>query len=145
MPHVEVIARMDVDADTLWQEVGSFQGIGRWHPTLARVEGHGEDPGSFRTAEASDGSKQIERLQEIDPQRHFYRYTMVSTPMPVTDYAAEFRVRPEDEHFCKVFWTADFHVNSGNEAEVAGMIRAFFDAGLQSLQRKHPARKSPAA
>ena len=130
MAHVEVSARINVNPDTLWQEVGLFQGVGRWHPMLVTVEGHGETPGAVRTAHGADGSKQVEQLEEIDPQQHRYRYRMLSSAMPVRDYVAEFRVSPEDKHSCTVVWTADFQVNSGNEAEVEGRYLFFREARI---------------
>lgn len=34
MPHVEASTDVPVDVDTLWRQVGSFQGVGDWHPML---------------------------------------------------------------------------------------------------------------
>jgi hypothetical protein len=135
MSHVEVSARISMDADRLWQEVGSFQGVGSWHPMLARVEGQGEEPGAIRTAETPDGQKSVERLQHIDRNGHFYRYVILSSPMPVKDYVAELRVRSEDGSASTILWSSDSQVTSEDE-EVVGMVREFFNAGVQNLKRK---------
>jgi hypothetical protein len=46
MPRAEATTRIATDAAMLWREIGSFQGVGEWHPMLERVEGQGEQPGS---------------------------------------------------------------------------------------------------
>jgi hypothetical protein len=103
----------------------------------AKVEGEGEQPGTIRTAETPDGQKQGERLQEIDPKDHFYRYVMLSTPIAVKDYSGEFRVHDDGKGSSTVSWSNTFQVTSGNEGEVAGMIREFLNAGVQSMKKKY--------
>lgn len=63
MAHVEATAHISVDADTLWRRFGSFQGVGDWHPMLAKVEGNGEQRGAVRKAQSRDGQEQLEILQ----------------------------------------------------------------------------------
>jgi Polyketide cyclase / dehydrase and lipid transport len=137
MPHVESTARIPVEADTLWVEVGSFQSIGAWHPMLASVRGKGEQPGALRTAKSQDGQEQVERLEAVDPAQYFYRYAMVSSPMPVSGYVGELRVRNNNDGTSTVLWTSDFTVNSGDEMQTAGMVRDFFAAGLENLKKKY--------
>jgi Polyketide cyclase / dehydrase and lipid transport len=137
MPHIEVSARINLDADTLWHEVGSFQAVGRWHPMLAKVEGSGEQPGALRTAHTPDGQKQVEQLQELDSAHHFYRYVMLSSPLPISGYISEFRVEDNDEHTSTVLWTSDFVARPEDEAKMVGTVREFLTAGVQSLKKKY--------
>lgn len=137
MPHVQSTAQIPVEADTLWREVGSFQGVGAWHPMLASVRGKGEQPGALRTAKSQDGQEQVERLEQIDPAQHFYRYAVVSSPMPVSGYVGEFRVRNNNDANSTVLWTSDFMVNAGDEMQTAGMVRDFSAADLENLKKKY--------
>lgn len=104
MPYVEVTVTIPRDADSLWREIGSFQGVGDWHPLLARVDGEGEQPGALRTAETGEGQQQVERLQATEPRA--YRYAMESTPLPVTDYVANLRVQGAGADTSRVVWIA---------------------------------------
>jgi hypothetical protein len=137
MPHIEVSTRINKDADVLWREVGSFQGVGSWHPELAKVEGDGEQPGAIRVAETSTGQRRVERLQSVDPRRHSYRYVMESSPMPVEDYVGEFQIRDEGDGSSTVIWSNDFQVTSGGVRPVARSIRDFLNAGIQNLKKKY--------
>lgn len=137
MPHVEATAAIGRDAQSLWQEVGSFQGVGEWHPMLEGVEGHGEQPGSTRTAQTGDGQRQVERLKEIAPAQHRYRYEMVSSPMPVKDYVGEFAIHDNDARHSTVVWTADFDATSSDPDEVTAVVRQFLTTGVESLQKRY--------
>jgi polyketide cyclase/dehydrase/lipid transport protein len=137
MPHVEATVAINRDADSLWKEIGSFQGVGEWHPMLAAVEGQGEEPGSTRTAVTQDGQRQVERLQQIVPVQHRYRYQMVSTPMPVSDYVGEFVIHGDDAGQSTLVWTADFDVISSDQIQVTGMVREFLTAGVDSVQKRY--------
>jgi mxaD protein len=66
----------------------AFGAIGTWHPLLEKVESEGEHEGSRRTAKAKDGSRQVERLQELKPNERRYRYSIESTAMPIKNYVA---------------------------------------------------------
>jgi hypothetical protein len=137
MAHVEQLADLPVDPDVLWGEIGSFQGIGQWHPLLTSVEGQGERPGAVRSATGTDGSTQVERLGEVDAERRRYRYVMESSAMPVRDYQAEFQVQASSDGTSTIRWTGDFQVTAGDPDEVIEMVRGFFVTGLQSLAYRY--------
>ena len=137
MAHVEVIAKVPVKADALWQEIGSFQGVAHWHPMLEKVEGEGEQPGAIRIPESKDGHKQIERLREISLVRHFMRYEIVSSPMPIKNYVAELRVADNGDGSSTVVWGGDFLVTSVDEIQTVEAIQGFLAAGLENLQKKY--------
>lgn len=137
MHHVEQTAEVATSADTLWQTVRTFQGVADWHPMLAEVRGDGEEPGAIRTAVGEDGSEQVERLQEIDPNHRRYRYTMESSAMPVRDYRAELQVQATNETTSTVRWAADFETTAADADETVEMVRQFLASGVQSLQERY--------
>ena len=89
-----------------------------------------------RTRAIEDGSVQVERLVEERPDDRAYCYEMVSTGMPVENYAAELRVEDMDGRTSRVRWHAAFEVTSGDEASVVAGIRAFLRAGLENLANR---------
>jgi hypothetical protein len=42
MTRIVETAKIAEDADALWNDVGKFGAVGRWHTMLARVENDGE-------------------------------------------------------------------------------------------------------
>jgi mxaD protein len=104
---------------------------------LARVEGQGEQPGAVRTARTRGGQEQVERLEEIHPSERSYRYTIVSTPMPLKNYAGEFRVDDNHDGTSTVVWKSDFEVNPNDKAKTVAMVQGFLDAGLESVRKQY--------
>lgn len=136
MARAEATARVATGSAALWQEIGSFQGVGEWHPMLDRVEGEGEQPGALRTA-YSAGGEQVERLREVDADQHWHRYTMESSPLPVANYTAELRVVDAGDASSRVRWIADFDVASGSDEDAVSMVQGFLEAGVAALADRH--------
>lgn len=136
MAHVEASAHVRMEPDALWRRVGSFQGVGEWHPLLAKVEGRGEQPGSVRKAMTHNGQEQVERLLEISPSHHFYRYAMVSSPMPLRSYVGDLRVRENQDGTSTVLWTSDF-VATQDDGATEATIRGFLEAGMEGLRERY--------
>lgn len=137
MPHVQATARLPVDADTLWRRIGSFQRVD-WHPMLEKVEGEGEEPGAIRTPVSRDGhQQQREKLLEMNPREHFYRYAIVSTPMAAKNWVCEFRVVDNRDGTSTVVWMDDFDVEPNQEKEAVANIQGFLDAGVETLRKQY--------
>jgi hypothetical protein len=137
MTRVKASEEFPADAEALWQEIGSFQGVGNWHPLLASVSGFGESPGSVRNVTSRDGQKQIERLREVNPAEHYYRYDVISTKMPVAQYKGELRIQDSGDRTSRVVWSSAFRVKSGDEAKTAEMVRQFLQTGLENLKSRY--------
>ena len=74
MPKVTMSTPVAMNADALWQAIGSFAAIGQWHPMMEKVESQGEQQGSLRTLQMIGGAKLVERLEEVSPTERLYRY-----------------------------------------------------------------------
>jgi hypothetical protein len=144
MPQVQVFADVHRSAESMWQELGAFQGIARWHPMLKNAYGEGEEPGATRSLEALDGRRWEERLTEVDPVQRFYRYEVVSTDLPIADFAGEFRVREGRPHRCTVVWTAHFTVTEDGDKDVSDAVREFFRAGARAIEDRYALRPNSA-
>jgi mxaD protein len=105
MAELKETAHIDMAPDDLWQKIGSFDAVGKWHPMLAKV-------GALRHVEGKDGSKQVERLEAFDPTARSYRYAIEETAMPVDNYTAQFHVDAEEKGGSTVMWSARFNVSS---------------------------------
>jgi hypothetical protein len=140
MPQVQVFADVRRSADSMWRDLGSFQGIARWHPMLQSAVGQGEDPGATRILEALDGQKWTERLTAMEPSQRLYRYEVASTDLPIADFRGEFFVRDGGPHKCTVVWTALFTVTASDEKAISDTVREFFRAGVRAIENKYAVR-----
>jgi hypothetical protein len=140
MSQVQAFATVHRSADSMWRELGSFQGLARWHPMVKATSGEGEEPGATRSVQTRDGVTWVERLHEVDSDQRLYRYEVTSKDMPVTDFRGEFRIREDEPKKCTVVWTAQFSVTSGDEKTVSDTVREFFRAGVRSIEQQYAAR-----
>jgi len=62
--------------EEVWSAIGQFGSA--WHPLVARVAVAGTGVGQLRVLENVDGTKLVERLDEVDQARRLYRYTNVA-------------------------------------------------------------------
>ena len=135
MPKVTMSTPVAMNADALWQASGSFAAIGDWHPMIEKVESDGEQKGSTRTLQLAGGAKLVERLQEVSPTERLYRYSIESSPLPISNYVSEIRVKDNGDGSSTVEWSSDFNVNTSNEGDVVKTIQEVYRAGLDNLTK----------
>ncbi|MBW3584157.1 MAG: SRPBCC family protein [Euryarchaeota archaeon] len=112
----------------LWKRMGGWGTIHDWHPAVASTEVSAD--GSLRTLTLADGATLVERLMGQD--EHSYSYAFVEAPLPVKDYRATIRVRP-DEAGSMVEWEGTFSAAGISDPEAVALIEGIYQAGLDAL------------
>jgi mxaD protein len=135
MPKVTMSTPVAMNADALWQAMGSFAAIGNWHPMMEKVESEGEKKGSMRTLQLIGGAKLVERLEEVSPTERLYRYSIIESPLPISNYFSEIRVKDNGDGTSMVEWSSDFDVNTGNETDVVKTVQEVYQAGLDNITK----------
>ena len=135
MPKVTMSTPVAMNADALWQAMGSFAAIGNWHPMMEKVESEGEKKGSMRTLQLIGGAKLVERLEEVSPTERLYRYSIIESPLPISNYFSEIRVKDNGDGTSLVEWSSDFDVNTGNETDVVKTVQEVYQAGLDNITK----------
>ena len=135
MPKVTMSTPVAMNADALWQAMGSFAAIGNWHPMMEKVESEGEKKGSMRTLQLIGGAKLVERLEEVSPNERLYRYSIIESPLPISNYFSEIRVKDNGDGTSTVEWSSDFDVNTGNETDVVKTVQEVYQAGLDNITK----------
>jgi mxaD protein len=145
MQIVKEAAEIGIDADTLWNEVGDFGSLARWHPHLSSVTVTDEPAGRLRLWLLKTGGEQRERLRAADTSRA-YRYGIERTSLPIRDGSAEFRVEPIDAHASRLVWEARFTPEDAGDRGTVEAIRYFLHEGATSIQARYPpyAEREPA-
>ena len=139
MLHITESVDIPASAQRLWNEIGGFDRVGDWHPWLERLETRAGERGSIRIADGKDGSRQIERLTNLDPQRHSYEYTIQRSSMPVCQYRGQFRVEPAGPAGSRVIWSARFELTDAGDGRTIEAVRHFLHAGMESLRARYGA------
>jgi hypothetical protein len=127
-------------ADEVWQVVGDFNGLPRWHPSVEASVLEQAAGGVGRRVTNVGGTaarrELTERLVYFDAAAREYAYTIIAGPAPFVDYVGRFRVEPDGRERCTFRFTARFRAAPGkSDAEATERIETFYRAGLANLQK----------
>ena len=95
MAKVSSETHLDVSAEKVWELIGQFNALPSWHPAVENSEL--EEGGHVRRLSLVGGGTIVERLEKIDDESFLYRYSIIDSPLPVSDYVSELRVRGRNE------------------------------------------------
>jgi hypothetical protein len=142
MPRVYISSVIDAPVARVWEKVRDFNGLPRWLPAVreSRIE-NGEPSdrvGCVRDFRLQNGDRLREQLLGLSDYDYFCTYSILESPMPLTNYIATLRLTPitdGDRAFAE--WTADFDCAPEVVDElVAGIGQNVFLAGFQALKRQ---------
>lgn len=142
MARVYISSVIDVPAAKVWERVRDFNGLPRWHPSIrdSRIE-NGEPAdkvGCIRDFHLQNGERIREQLLGLSDYDMFCTYSILDSPMPLTNYVATLRLTPiTDGDKCFAEWSAEFECDD-TEAEglVDGIGGGVFQAGFSALKRQ---------
>ena len=141
MPRVYVSSVIDAPAARVWERVRDFNALPRWHPRIrdSRIE-NGEPSdrvGCIRDFHLQNGDRIREKLLGLSDYDMFCTYSILESPMPLTDYIATIRLTPvTDGNRTFAEWTAEFECDdAAAEGLVNGIGTDVFLAGFAALQR----------
>lgn len=142
MARVYVSSVIDAPVARVWEKVRDFNALPRWVPAVreSRIE-NGEPAdrvGCVRDFRLQNGDRLREQLLGLSDYEYFCTYSILESPMPLTNYVATLRFTPitdGDRSFAE--WTAEFDC----AAEVADDLvtnigQNVFLAGFQALKRQ---------
>jgi hypothetical protein len=117
-------------AGATWKKIGDFCGIATWHPAVAKCElSHGN---KIRTLTLNGGGTIVERLLKWNNKTYSYTYTIVSSPLPVSNYISTIKVIP-DGLVSEVVWTGKYKAKGKSDADAKTVIDGIYKAGLDKL------------
>lgn len=142
MARVYISSVIDVPAAKVWERVRDFNGLPRWHPSIrdSRIE-NGEPAdkvGCIRDFHLQNGERIREQLLGLSDYDMFCTYSILESPMPLTDYVATLRLTPiTDGDKCFAEWSAEFECDDAEaEGLVGGIGDGVFQAGFSALKRQ---------
>jgi hypothetical protein len=92
---------------------------------------------SVSSVETRDGKEIVERLEEIDSVRRFYRYTLVAG-IPASHYTGTIEITPKGSG-CVAEWRVQFLANNQPDIVVRTMVSTLLKTGFASLKLRFTA------
>ncbi len=142
MARVYISSVIDAPVAKVWEKVRDFNALPRWLPAVreSRIE-NGEPSdrvGCVRDFRLQNGDRLREQLLGLSDYEYFCTYSILESPMPVTNYVATLRFTPitdGDRSFAE--WTAEFDcAPDAADGLVANIGQNVFLAGFLALKRQ---------
>lgn len=136
MPQVKVVSTVRASAPRIWDVIGDFNAMPKWHPAIAGSTLEEKGGATLRRLTLGDGATIVEQLAEKNDAERFYSYSIVEAPLPIADYRSTIAIRPAaDAASSTVEWIGSFRVTSGPETDMEQVVQGIYTAGLDNLKR----------
>ena len=136
MASVSMSTTLPVPARTVWDAIGGFNSLAKWHPAVAKSEEEKEGTATVRRLTLHGGGTIVERLDAKDDRQRTYTYSILEGPLPVAGYTAKLHVaETNDGRSCTVEWSSAFEPSGASEPEAVKVIRGIYEAGFDSLRK----------
>jgi hypothetical protein len=134
MAQVHEEAELGASVEEVWKLVGDFGGL--LEALGVPVELAGEGIG--QTRKISLGSEPtVERLEERDEEAKRLVYSIVTGPLPVTNYVSTMQLVPAGEGRTMLTWSSTFEPAPGISAEDATRLASgIYKGGIGGLQAR---------
>jgi len=132
-------AIIEAPVERVWGLIRDFDSLPAWHPAIASSEieygAPGDRVGVVRRFRLSDGGLLREQLLSLDDAEHSFTYSILMSPMAVSNYVAGVRLLPVTEAGGTfIEWWAEFDVTDGREEHWLDEIGDnVFVVGFESL------------
>ena len=141
MARVYVSSVIASPAEKVWERVRDFNALPKWHPRIrdSRIEDAlpSDKIGCIRNFNLQNGDTIREQLLGLSDYDMFCTYSIIESPMPLSDYVATLRLTPvTDGPRCFIEWSAEFECDPDAEAGlVQGIGSDVFQTGFDALKR----------
>jgi hypothetical protein len=141
MAHVYVSSVISAPAAKVWARVRDFNGLPNWHPAIAESRIENGEPadkvGCVRNFSLRNGDRLREQLLALSDFDTYCTYSILDSPMPLTNYVATLRLTPiTDQDRTFIEWSADFDCAPAVENDlVTGIGGNVFQGGFDALKR----------
>ena len=142
MARVYASSVINASAARVWARVRDFNGLSNWHPAIAESRIENGEPadkvGCIRNFSLRNGDRLREQLLGLSDYDMFCTYSILESPMPLTNYVATLRLTPiTDQDRTFVEWSAEFDCAPDKEQElVSGIGANVFQAAIDDIRRK---------
>jgi len=141
MARVYTSSVINASAARVWARVRDFNGLSNWHPAIAESRIENGEPadkvGCIRNFSLRNGDRLREQLLGLSDFDMFCTYSILDSPMPLTNYVATLRLTPiTDQDRTFIEWSADFDCAPDREGELLSNIGGgVFQGGFDALKR----------
>jgi mxaD protein len=126
-----------------WNSFKKFDSIHEWHPATEGTKllvGQNGKPLAVREFQLKGGPGfVISELLAYDEARRWFKYRIIKTNLPLSNYVAEMQVKPGPGSGSTVYWSSTFQrpqevaKPAENDAATTQLVQGVFKAGLDNI------------
>lgn len=136
MTTVSMSTALYVPITVAWNIIGNFNGLPAFVPVVIHSKTEGTGAGAVRTLTLRDGSQVKEKLEEISVGAPWkLSYSIVSSPLPVTDYHATMELSELGTNGCMLTWSGSFVPYMVKESVAYEVIQDIYHMGFEGLSK----------
>ena len=134
---LDVSEKLDtaLSADAIWQKIGDFCGIAKWHPAVKNCTLSQKDGVSLRLLDLGGGATVLEKLVSRDDAKRTYTYDIVEGVLPVANYTSTLTVNANGTG-STIVWIGKFDAKGTPDAKAQEVISGIYKAGQAALAAK---------
>jgi hypothetical protein len=125
-----VTVKSTMSPEAVWKKIGDFCGIKSWIPAVSGCVISAD--GKQRTVSLKNGGEVVERLDNWDEAKRSYTYSIVSGPLPVSDYRSTLSVAP-DGNGSALHWHSTYQAKGTSDAEAKKLIDGIYEDSAKNL------------
>ena len=137
---------IDASASKIWHTVRDFNALNTWHPAVATdeiVEGKNNTVGAVRLLTLKGGGTIKEKLLAFDPAGRSFKYAILESVLPVSDYTSTLMVKSAGKNKSSVTWSGHFKrknvgdnpADNENDKTAVDTMGGVYQAGLDNLKK----------
>ena len=141
MARVYISSVITAPVEKVWQRIRDFNALPKWHPRIrdSRIENAepSDKVGCIRNFQLQSGDTIREQLLWLSDYDMFCTYSILESPMPLTNYIATIRLtKVSDGDLTFAEWSAEFDCEpKEEEGLVDGIGGDVFQGGFDALKR----------
>jgi carbon monoxide dehydrogenase subunit G len=138
---------VDAPPEKVWELIGDFGGIHRWHPDVEKTESTGgNEPKATRVIMLKNGGVIHELLTKYDAGAMTYQYRITEVDvkvLPVKNYSSKVILTPTEDGGTQVTWQGAFYRGymgndpppELNEDAAQAAVSKVYTVGLKNLKK----------
>ena len=141
MARVYISSVITAPVEKVWQRIRDFNALPKWHPRIrdSRIENAepSDKVGCIRNFQLQSGDTIREQLLGLSDYDMFCTYSILESPMPLTNYIATIRLtKVSDGDLTFAEWSAEFDCEpEEEEGLINGIGGDVFQGGFDALKR----------
>ena len=133
MLSVHMQVELKASPDEVWKVISGFNDVPDWLPPIEKSTL--DETGKVRHLTLAGGGEIVEQLEEHNDEQRYYRYSIIDSPLPLSNYVATLRVQAQGGKHSIVDWSSHFNADGVPDEKAVAVVQGVYQGGFDHLQK----------